>query len=78
MAKGDDIEERLIGFAVSTMNLCETLPTTVAGKHIRLAPHVGAPADTVRPLRIECDELCRIISASRKTAEDNSRHGKHA
>jgi len=32
-----------------------------------------APAETVRPLCVECDELCRIISASRKTAEDNSK-----
>jgi four helix bundle protein len=35
-----------------------------------------APAERVGPLRAECDELCRIISASRKTAEDNMRKEK--
>jgi four helix bundle protein len=35
-----------------------------------------APAETIGPLRIECDELCRIISASRKTAEGNMRKEK--
>ena len=34
------------------------------------------PAECVRRLCGECDELCRIISASRKTAEENSRNGK--
>lgn len=34
------------------------------------------PPDGVAHLRSECDELCRIISASRKTAEDNARKGK--
>ena len=29
--------------------------------------------ETVAALRSECDELCRIISASRKTAEENAR-----
>ena len=36
-----------------------------------------APAETVGPQRMECDELCRIISASRKTAEENMRKEKH-
>ncbi len=31
------------------------------------------PAETVRTLCSECDELCRIISASRKTAQENAR-----
>ena len=30
----------------------------------------------IEPLSAECDELCRIIAASRKTAEENSRLGK--
>ncbi len=30
----------------------------------------------VEPLRQECDELCRIIAASRKTAEENLRRGR--
>ncbi len=34
MAKGDDIEERLIDFAVRIIRLCEAMPTTVAGKHL--------------------------------------------
>ena len=34
MAKGDDIEERLIGFAVRIVNMCNHLPKTQAGGHI--------------------------------------------
>ncbi len=34
MAKGDDIEERLIDFAVRTIKLCDSLPKTRAGGHI--------------------------------------------
>ena len=29
-----------------------------------------APSEVIGPLRAECDELCRIISASKKTAEE--------
>jgi four helix bundle protein len=32
--------------------------------------------EIVAPLRTECDELVRIICASRKTAEDNARRQK--
>ena len=34
MAKGDDIHEKLVGFAVSVMDLCDHLPKTTAGMHI--------------------------------------------
>ena len=34
MAKGDDIEERLIAFAVRIIKLCESMPKTVAGRHL--------------------------------------------
>jgi four helix bundle protein len=34
MAKGDNIEERLIDFAVRIINLCDNLPKTRAGNHI--------------------------------------------
>ena len=33
MAKGDDIQERLINFAVAIIKLCSSLPKTQAGKH---------------------------------------------
>jgi four helix bundle protein len=33
-AKGDDIEERLISFAVRIIKLCDSLPQTRAGGHI--------------------------------------------
>lgn len=33
MAKGNDIEERLIDFAVRIVHLCENLPPSYAGKH---------------------------------------------
>jgi four helix bundle protein len=34
MAKGEDIQSRLNGFAVQVMALCDGLPRTFAGKHI--------------------------------------------
>ena len=34
MAKGDDIEERLINFAVHILNLCTHLPKNSAGRHV--------------------------------------------
>ena len=34
MAKGDDIEERLVQFAVRVLNLCDKIPRTPAGAHI--------------------------------------------
>src|SRR5512139_3683510 len=34
MAKGDDLEERLIDFAVRIIKLCDQLPRTPAGRHI--------------------------------------------
>jgi len=34
MAKGDDIQERLIDFAVNIIHLTSQLPKTPAGKHI--------------------------------------------
>lgn len=35
MAKGDDIEERLIDFAVRVVRLCDALPDKPAARHIR-------------------------------------------
>lgn len=35
MAKGDDILERLIEFAVRILRLCDELPDTPAGRHVR-------------------------------------------
>jgi len=34
MAKGDDIQERLVSFAVQIINLSSKLPKTLSGKHI--------------------------------------------
>ena len=34
MAKGDDIQERLIAFAVAIIKFCSSLPKTPEGKHI--------------------------------------------
>ena len=34
MAKGDDIEKRLVDFAVRIISLCGHLPKTQAGRHI--------------------------------------------
>jgi four helix bundle protein len=120
---GQDIQDRLSGFAVRVMELCDDLPKTFAGRHLgeqlfrsgtasaanyaevrgaesrndfihklgvvrkelneslvwlqilerrRLTPH-----EVLGPLLAECDELVRIIAASRKTAEENSRKQRH-
>jgi len=34
MAKGDDIQERMIDFAVAIIDLTSQLPKTAAGKHV--------------------------------------------
>ena len=34
MAKGDDIQERLINFAVKIIKLCDSMPKTQSGRHI--------------------------------------------
>jgi len=72
MAKGDDIEERLIGFAVEIIDTSNALPKTPAGKHIanQLLRSGTAPAAHYAEARgaefasREVDELCRIINVS--------------
>jgi len=119
MAKGDDIQERLIAFAVRIIQLTTKLPKTPAGKHIAgqilrsgtsPAPNYAearsaeSPNDFIHKLKIvlkelnetkvwlqiiikgqinpieecieltkECDELCRIMSSSVKTAQRRKR-----
>jgi four helix bundle protein len=114
MAKGDDIQERLIGLAVSIARLCDSLSRSVPSTHISNqlircgtapAAHYGearsgeSKKDFIHKLGIalkelneclvwlqllkrlgfveeksidsiltECTELCRILSASIKTA----------
>ncbi len=114
MAKGDDIQERLINFAVQIIKLSSKLPKTPAGKHVAgqilrsgtsPAPNYGearsaeSSNDFIHKLKVAlkelnetkvwlqiirqskmisvdecteiqnaCDELCRIISASVRTA----------
>jgi len=121
VAKGDDIQARLVNFAVKCLDLCDVIPKSPSGSHIATqmlrsassaAPNYaearGAESKndfihklgvvrkelneslvwlhiverrgmvsegTVGPLVNECDELCRIISANRKTAEENARGG---
>jgi four helix bundle protein len=113
MAKGDELQERLINFAVDIIELTSQFPKTSAGKHIanQLLRSGTSPApnyaearsaeshnDFIHKLKIalkelneanvwlqickrskilsdnvmnkllmECDELCRIISASVRT-----------
>lgn len=117
MNKGDDIEDRLIDFAVRVITVCDSLPKTTVGNHIRgqLVRSGTSPApnyaeargaesgkDFVHKLRIalkelnesrvwlkisiraklmkgerldnlldECDQLCRILSASIHTTKTN-------
>ncbi len=72
MAKGDDIQERLIDFSVRIMRLCDSLPRTRAGRHVadqllrsgtapaaHYAEARGAesPSDFLHKLRISLKEL---------------------
>lgn len=118
VSKGDDLEKRLISFAVRIVKICAYLPRDQIGKHIsgQLVRSGTAPAahyaeargaesakDFVHKLRLclkelnesrvwllitagsdlvsesrlrevieECDELCRIIGASIRTASGKS------
>ena len=118
MVKGDDIEERLIDFAVRVIRVCNALPEKPAGRHIRgqllrsgtsPAPNYGEargaesrkdfvhklmivlkelnesriwlkiivrvellPGSLLDDLLNECDQLCRIISASIQTARQST------
>ncbi|MBE7552471.1 MAG: four helix bundle protein [Anaerolineales bacterium] len=72
MAKGDDIQDRLIDFAVSIIHLCAELPKSQAGKHITEqllrsgtspapnyteARNAESPGDFVHKLKITLKEL---------------------
>lgn len=72
MAKGDDIQERLIQFGARIIKVCNALPKTMAGKHIAgqmvrcgtaPAAHHGearsaeSSADFVHKLKIAVKEL---------------------
>lgn len=115
MAKGDDIEKRLIDFAVRIIHMCDALPHKPAAKHIQNqllragtapAPNYGearsaeSRKDFIHKLKIalkelnetriwlkiiirsgmvsekrvgnlldECEQLCRILSASIHTSK---------
>ncbi len=116
MAKGDDIQARLLRLGVDILALCNSLPATIAGKHMagqllragtsgapNYAEARGAesandfvhklgvvlkelnetqmwlemirisqilPEARVQPIGRECEELCRIIAVSRRTARE--------
>lgn len=72
MAKGDDIQERLIQFAARIIKVCDALPRTPAGRHVSEqllrsgtspAAHHGearsaeSPADFIHKLKIAVKEL---------------------
>jgi four helix bundle protein len=72
MAKGDDIQERLIQFAARIINLCDNLPQTTSSRHVAgqllrsgTAPAANhgearsaeSPADFVHKLKIAVKEL---------------------
>ena len=115
MARGDDLEERMIAFAVRFVNVSGNLPKTQAGRHIgdqllrsgtspsanyAEARRAESKRDFVHKLKIclkelneahvwlriivgsvmlkeeklqslttECNELCKIISASIQTSQ---------
>ena len=120
MARGDDIEERLIDFAVRIIKVCDALANKPAEKHIRgqllrsgtsPAPNYGEargaesgkdflhklkivlkelnetriwlkiiiraelmPEHRLEALLDECNQLCRIISASIQTATQSNQN----
>jgi len=120
MGRGDDIEERLIDFAVAVVKLVMKLPNHKIGEHLvnqlgrsgtspaaHYAEARGAestrdfvhklklclkelnesrvwlkiihrsqlvPVPEIVPVLDECDQLCRIINASIKTATGGTHH----
>ncbi len=79
MGKGDGLLDRLIGFGVAVLEFSESMPKTTAARHmadqlVRSAT-AGAPnyaeARSGESLRDFVHKLlCRIISVSKRTAED--------
>ena len=72
MARGDDIQDRLISFATRIIKVCDSLPSTSAGKHVANqllrsgtspAPNYGearsaeSTADFIHKLKISVKEL---------------------
>ena len=72
MAKGDELEDRLIDFAVAVLDLCDKLPPTAAGRHVEdqllrsgtaPAPHYSearsaeSKRDFVHKLRLALKEM---------------------
>jgi four helix bundle protein len=72
MAKGDDLQERLVQFAARVIRLCEALPQTFVGEHIAgqllrsgtaPAPHhaeargAESPKDFIHKMKIGVKEL---------------------
>ncbi len=66
MAKGDDLEERLIEFAVRIVKLCEAMPKTTAGRHLgnqlvrkrQIRAYKGKAARTERQVRYQLTVSC--------------------
>ena len=74
MAKGDDIQERLIDFAVESIRLSATLNGST-GVWLEIIRRSGmATTQELAAIGAECDELSRIIGASIRTV--NRRNSK--
>jgi four helix bundle protein len=82
MAKGDDIQERMVALAANVVVFCRDLPKVPAGSHLanqllrsgtspapNYAEARGAESDRdfVHKLREESSALARIITASIRT-----------
>lgn len=114
MTKGEDIQERLTGLAISALNFCKAMPRSPMGIHVsgqlmrcatspasnyaearvsesrrdfvhklgivlkelnqsrmwfRFVVETGLlPQAMLRAVQTECDELCKIVYSSRRTA----------
>jgi len=62
-------EQFLLGIVRKELRGCLVWLRLVARKHL-------VSAATLEPIRDECDQLVRIVSASKITAERNARLGK--
>jgi len=70
MAKGDDIEERLVSFGVRIINLLRICLKELNEARVWLKTITYSemlPASRLGDITNENDELCRIINASIKT-----------
>ena len=81
LSRAEELEERLINFAVRIVKLSANLPRTPAGKHIAgqilwlrvIKRSRVLRAELLKEIIEENSELCRIFTASLKPARERTK-----